>query len=512
VLSFIDLVQGVKLVCYPLLLPVFALFQVYTVSMKSLFSFFTIFSLITILGAPALYAETTAGEVVSCFDTQYYKYNGVAISVDPEFTNVSAGRTIHFQGSLKNTIASPIAEGVLFAKVFRVVKKDSVQENGYDVVGQFVAQKNISIAGNAAASVAFDWLVPRSLPSGEYKLALYFSKTEHMDITGLNFTDDITGALSSFSVTGIKGVSDSVAFEKNATTVNASKFAFARPPTVISGLNSVPVTTRIINPTQEKKTVSVTWDLHEWAPLKAPLVTFTEEVTLNPGESKNLSHTFPYQGHMVGFVLVSARVDTEPVSFLNIRYIYTTNNEARFNDVGLTSFPIVKGDTATMYGCFHAIGKDINKGDASVTLTAYNKDGSKIAEGVYGGEVSSVPKIGYKKDFIAKEDFNYIKLVASVTTGSVTNEQVVVYDCSVANNLCTSYSEDALAKKASEKHATNVKIILAVAFITFALIGLDLFVERRKKKFVRGHIVIDEGVSEEVKSTKKVVKKRASAK
>lgn len=415
-------------------------------------------------------AGSISSDVIDCFDTEYYRYNSVQIGVDPFATKVFPGESIGFAGFLENKRTHPVANGLLFVKIFRVQDKLSTQSQGYDVVDQFVVKRNISIPAASSTPVKFGWRPSKNTPSGIYRVAMYFSQNETMDISGLNFTDDITGNVTDIEVVTSGSSQDTVAFEKTAVTVDGKQYFFARPPIQINSEKDVIVTTKINNPTKQKKSVTITYDASTWGPLVKPKASYTKKIVLQPQSSQTISQTIPYLQAFVTFVTIRAVTDNEDTSLLNVRYLYNKSDEARFFSVGLDTFPVQTGDKVTMYSCYHALtDKGFKKEESTVSLKAVDREGNEIASTENGAVIQSVPRNGSKAVFLATKNYDYIKLIAALSTtgASSSDEQVVIYDC--AESQCVQ-NKNTFSQQQTflKRHVTNQ--LLKVYF----LIGIGL--------------------------------------
>lgn len=99
-----------------------------------------------------LYQPETPEGAVKCFD--YYHFQSVQTNLTTQEFNFKPGETINFSGPITNQNDYPIVNGSLYVKIFRDrgTMKDN---NGSDVVDQFVAVDNISIPAKGETNVSF---------------------------------------------------------------------------------------------------------------------------------------------------------------------------------------------------------------------------------------------------------------------------------------------------------------------------------------------------------------------
>jgi hypothetical protein len=363
-------------------------------------------------------------EVVNCFD--YYTFGSVDADMTSQSSNATAGMTMNFFGNIKNKNAYPIVSGTLYVKIFRNVGGEK-NPNGPDVVDQFVAVDNITLSANDSVPVKFSWKVPAYAQSGKYQLVTYFTADKKFNLLGLSFTDDIVGNSFNFNVSGEK---TGVAFDKSSVMINKAPYYFAAYPPKIQPQDDANISIKIDNTTNQAQSIKTNWKLYRWD-------------GANPSNLiREFSTTTAIKANSIGDIKFSIQEKSEPVYYLvgefiykdaksvvGIRFVRDGVDRVRLNFPSVTSFPLKKGDSTTLFSCLHNSGQSSQVPNNKIVLEITDENGKIIEsytyEGVVTGDVMAV-----KKDFVSKVNLDIFSVHASLyTDGKLVDESTMRYDC-----------------------------------------------------------------------------------
>lgn len=311
---------------------------------------------------------TPPSGLTSCFDV--YRFGSVVTSVTPSLSTVAQDATVVFKGTVQNQNAYPIDDVTLYIKIFHDRTEGQKNINGPDVVDWFPAVEHFTLKAGETKSVSFSWHVPSDAQPGTYEAASYVSSSHRFELSGLSFTDDITGSMARFTVVG----SDvgAVRFEKSAVSVNGNPFYFAAfPPMISSSTPLVPVSAVIDNTKKTAATVSVHWQVYYWDALQQShlLEDSTQSVALQPNATTSVSYTVKDTNHSTYYVLGTLTDQYGSKSIIGVRYGHDHQpDDTRFNFVGISAFPAVSGKGEAI-ACVHSTTGGIVP-DSKVVITA----------------------------------------------------------------------------------------------------------------------------------------------
>ncbi len=421
---------------------------------------------------------------ISCFNSPYYKYGSVQAKVNQKLATVEAGNDLPFGGVIINNNQHPISEALLYVKIVEAKKGPWVQRNGYNVVDQFVAVRDLPIAASSSKQITFTWKTPKGLAPGEYRALYYVSLKEDKDISGLNFSDDITANQTSFKVTSKQVDNAPVFFVKDKVTLNGMANEFARPQ--LEFLAGTPVTLKatLKNPSKKETKVIVTYKYTDWGPLFGTPEVTRESFVIPAGKTQEITKTFYSKGYVAPFILVSAYDETTGVkSELNIRYS-DDKKGVRAHYLGVMKFPLKEDEQTEVYTCFHALNETgYGNGQVKVELRGYDRSGREIFSKEEMTSSTNLPKQGLAYKLQATRDITYLKLESVITADGVTYSAATTYDCLILNNCPElKYKGTDLYKQANkERSGTSPFFAGTVAGILFILItGSTVFFLRKK--------------------------------
>ncbi len=419
---------------------------------------------------------------VTCFD--YYHFGSVQVDVSPTITeDIPAGKPITFKGKIINNNPYPVVDGQVYVKIF---KKDTVSNslltaNGYPIVDFFLVKDSISLAGNKEQDISFDWNVP-SGAGGEYQAAFYFTSAHRYNLLGLSFTDDVTGNKANFSVKGTKGALLPVAFDKNTILLNKTAY---HPATFLQHFTKdAPVTVyaTLKNSENIAKDVEVTWITSKWDGILASHEQKREtiKVTLQPKESKKISYTAPVVTSSVTFLQGEVK-DGDAKSILHIRFVRDGYEEVRTNFPGIMKYPLVEGESSTVFSCVHSTNAPIVDNN-TLTLTLTDESGEVLHTYTYTGSITG-DMMGVKDSFIPKKSLATFSLTAKLEHGGIVVDQVTMkYDCNMIDkSQCPSKEPTPVVPQNNTLPNNTIIYSALISILVLGGVAGGIYIIRRKK-------------------------------
>jgi hypothetical protein len=287
--------------------------------------------------------------LTSCFD--YYTFGSVSASFTPSLSSVSAGAPIVFTGTVTNENPYPIVNAAVWVKIFRQRDTSGAKDpNGPDVVDMLQAASPITLKAGESREISFTWNVPQGAQDGSYQAASYVVASDRFNMSGLSFTDDVTGSLVNFSVVG--GQAGSVGFDKTSVTVNGIPFFFAAFPPRMQGAGDVSVKGSVANTTDMPTRGTITWQLYSWDALKpdALIDQQTQEVKIHPHSTTDVSYVAKDTAHAVYYLVGTLTVGTAK-SIIGVRFVRSGIDSPRINFAGVTQYPLTP--SSKLFMCAH---------------------------------------------------------------------------------------------------------------------------------------------------------------
>ncbi len=435
---------------------------------------------------PSIFDDPTSTEAAGnakCFD--YYHFGSVVIDISPSLSETIPGATLHFSGTITNQNTYPLTDLDLYVKIFRQQdKEEDVLKNGHNLVAQFVAVDNISIDAEGNKEFSFDWPVPSGTIPGDYTISTYAMTNEAYNLSGLSFTDDVTGASTQFKISGEE--QDSFAWDKNKVTMNDASFRFASMIPIFAKDEAVTITAPYVNNTKTDKVVLVMWKQYSWDGLReqALIDVRSDTFTVPAGSTKSFSYEATDYKGAVTYVVAEA-ISEGVNSILDMRFARTGVEQARINFPSLTNFPLVKDQPNAVFSCLHVVGPD-TLAEATLDLTLTDKDGAVISQNKYEGSVTSA-MMGVRYDFMPTQNYDQVTLIATLTRGGVTEDVgKVTYDCQSINaNKCLSKEgvgnsdTDTDSETASATNSKSRMLMLIIVMAIIAIVGIFFSLKRR---------------------------------
>ena len=332
----------------------------------------------------------------SCFE--YYDYGSVAIVPTLELTSTVPNATLAVQGTIQNMNQHPIVDGMVYVKVFKMRDSENIQF-GDDLVDQFTALRDVTLGSSETKQFMFEWTVPENAEPGDYRIATYFISAERFNLEGLSFTDDIVGGSVAIAVQGEeKGV---VRFDRELVTLNGETHEFATfMSTFDETTKDVVIKAVVSNSTSIPYKGSITWTLYGWDGLRAETMISqkSEELKVHPNDTAEVEYTSQVSGQYPVYYLVGELSNGGSKSIIDVRYVHVGTNTAwaRFNDVGVNSYPLREGSA---YACFQGFSGSLGifpEGKVEVKVTTPGFFGARTVsqrsyEGVLGQDFVALP-------------------------------------------------------------------------------------------------------------------------
>lgn len=415
-----------------------------------------------------------------CFD--YYQFGSVITDISSTLPSTVDGAAMTFVGTMTNQNPYPLTGLDLYVKIFRKQSKEAdALNNAHHLVAQFVAVDNISITAKGEREFSFDWLVPPGTIPGDYMIATYAMTNEAYNLSGLSFTDDVTGASAQFKIDGED--TGSFAFDKNKVKMNDTEFRFASMIPTFTKDKTVTITVPYVNNTKSDKEVEVLWKQYNWDGLneQALLNVKSETFTVPAGKSKLISYSATEYKGAVTYIVADAESDGVH-SILDMRFARIGVEQARINFPSITSFPLIAGQPNSLFSCLHVAGPDTLSG-ATLDLTLTDKNGAIITQNKYEGNVTSA-MMGVKYDFTPTANYDQVTLTATLERNGVVEDiGKVTYDCQAIDaSLCLAETGNGSGENgnngANSTHNTKLVMLILILGI-LAIVGIFFSLKRR---------------------------------
>lgn len=386
---------------------------------------------------PPEYPEGT----VNCLD--YFGFGDVSIDVSPVSHVTAPGVPLTFSGKVVNPFDYPIVEGQIYAKIFYKDAKTgrNLDLNGYRLIDQFIAVDNITLKAKEQEDVSFLWQVPDSARTGDYEIAFYYSSAYAYNLTGLTFTNDVTGNKATFAIAN-NTQEGGAYFDEDSVFLNETHFYFARPIPKFSKDDKVTAHATLINPSAKEATVEVSWQLYSWDALPTSNVRAeeTQTVVLKPKETRSIAIDVPAIDTPASYLVLAAK-DQGTQSILDIRFGRLGLLEARNNRLGILTYPIKKGEPSSLIACAHLVAPS-KITDTKITVLLKDMQGQILHTYEYTKGIT--PEVlGFKDDFVLDRDLYDFTLTSIIEQeGKKTEEITIHYTCSdIDPTLCSSSSK-----------------------------------------------------------------------
>lgn len=415
------------------------------------------------------------GAITRCSD--YYKFQSIKIDLKPDKEEYLPEEVIKFKGTLVNTNNYPIVDGYIFA---RVAKKNVnyVTEGNY-IIDEFFGLEKISIDAKENKLVSFDWQVPSKLAGGNYTISFFYSVGKKFNLAGLPFSESIIGSSLDFKVNNV--ASQSVYLDRSKTKVNKILYSPMSGWPLLSASTSTVVTQPIRNTYKEAKTIKVKYELFYWDSLDAnqdKISSKTEEILMQPNSTKELVYKIDRFEQASYYLRITATSDYDK-SIVNVKFV-SQAERPRLNYLALDNFPVKKGEDSSLFACFYNTSSTNTNGRVVVILSDINDN--EIGRIDYNGPI--VPDMmADKKDFVATEDYSYLKIKAEVydSKSAMVDKYDVSYDCKdLGSEKCVEMAKPTVEPVEKSRVPLN-RIIVPSAVLVVLIIAIIILIKRRSR-------------------------------
>jgi len=358
----------------------------------------------------------------------------------------------------------------VYVKIFKKGQSTNVQQNGFDIVDQFFAKKNINLIAKERQNFTFKYNIPAFAQSGDYQVATYFVSQYKLNLFSLSFTDDVVGSSRDFTVSG--EASAGVFIDKQHVTIGTSTFLFAAFIPKVSKNVSVPISFDLQNTTSKPQSVKVTYKLYSWDGLLDSniITTKTDSVSLSAKSPKRLTYTVTDTEHPVYYLVIEADYN-DTKSIINVRFVREDVDVPRINFSAVTRYPLEAKTNNIVFACVHNSGLSSSVSDNKLIVSVEDSLGNIVSKAVYNGVItgnmmgfktSFVPLIS-NGDLIVKADlYHKNQLVDSVS---------MKYDCAnFSTSTCKTSYPNAQNIPSNDIFSTIILIVLVVLFLIFLII------------------------------------------
>lgn len=413
---------------------------------------------------------------IDCFD--YYQFQSVQVSVGNNKGTYQSKETVKFSGELINKNDYPVVDGNVFVRIGKV-NENYVKEGNY-IVDEFFALEDVNLDAGEKKPVDFKWVIPASLPKGNYKASFYFSVGKKYNLGGLPFTNEVVIGVADFDVESENG--SYVSFDRAETKVNDNDYNhIGNWPTIAPG-EKVVVSQPIKNTYGQPRDVNILYELYFWDSLnkKDKVSERKESITVPAGASTDLSYEIPKMDETVYYLKVTALSGKEILSIINVRVV-SKQERPRINYPAITKFPLKEGDGYTLFSCFHNTSALNTQGEVLVTL--HDKKGNEIDRMVHKGDVPSAMSAN-KVDLAARKDLDYIVLKAKVfdKNNKVVDEYEAIYDCQMLKSkACAAFASSAQASQKEDGQAKKWIILASLILLIIVLVIIIIVIIKKTR-------------------------------
>ncbi len=397
---------------------------------------------------------------VECFADNQYEFQSVKVSVGPNESTYVPGDSIRLVGEILNTNEYPVVDGTLFVRVSK--ENPNYLVEGHEVIDEFKALENISIAEKDSVPVDVVWQVPPGLGAGNYQFSYFFSVGNKYNLGGLPFTNEIIAGYAKFNIDS--KFTPSIAVPRNETVVNDQAYAHIGNWPLVASSTPIEVTQLIQNTSSTTVSTTVTYELYYWDSLSESdkLDVRQESIVINSQENYVARYVITQPTESVYYLKISVS-DSVETRIVNVR-IRTDIANARINYPAISTFPILKGQTTNIFSCLHTTFGAMP--DISVATRLFDDTGVLIAQGAHTDNFDT-NMAAVAGAYVASRDYTKVTLVTDLLRNNeIIDSYSVTYDCGVVNNeACITLRQNSIER-------TMILIAVALMFLVCVLLGL----------------------------------------
>ncbi|NCS99347.1 hypothetical protein GW764_04140 [Candidatus Parcubacteria bacterium] len=372
--------------------------------------------------------EQQQTEQVSCFD--HYDFGSVQAKLFTGIETAVSGTDLIINMEVTNDNPYPVVDTAVFLKVYRELDDTSRRTvDGDDLIDQFWAVKDISLNAGEQKEYAISWTIPAFLRDGKYHIDSYVVSSDRYNLSGLTFTDDVSGSKTFMS---IRGVDEGVYFDKSSVTKNGERHQFISPISVEDQTAPITVSADIVNTTDRAQTIEVDWNLSIWDGLLPEnyLDQKIETHTIPANSRKTITYTVSDNNHSVYFL--SPKLSWEDTSsWLNIRFAREGIDIPRVNYPAVDTYPLIAGEPAKFFVCLHNTQDFVD--DTLFKAQIIDHKGDIIYEYQREGTITG-DMMGFEDEFIPSKDHSEFTIQTELyQDGELLDEDEMYYSCEVLN-------------------------------------------------------------------------------
>lgn len=405
---------------------------------------------------------------------QYYKFQSVQLSIGNDKNDYTAGEAVNFGGTISNQNDYPIVDGQVYVRI-GMVNKDYIKEGDY-ISDEFYAVEDISIGANATKDISFTWDNTSTLASGEYVATFFFLVGKAFHVSGLPFTNEVVASKIKFNIVNNSKPNQTIELSRKGTKVNGTIYKQIGNIPEVGKDDTVTISQPITNLSNKSQNISLTYEVYSWAYTtdKDVLSKYESPITIPANTTKTLTYALPPIERSVYYLKITAKAKDGEKSIVNIR-VGKDLNEPRITYVGITDFPLKKGEESTIFAYFHTTTGQWATSTVSATVSDTN--GNVIGKAEYSGPVNGNVMI-VKNKFTPQYDYSSVRLASNFINkdNGLTSSYRQELDC---NNVDT---EDCAKVREGNSKTQNSNTIIVISVLSLLVIALGIFKFKFKKK------------------------------
>lgn len=350
---------------------------------------------------------------VNCFD--YYHFGSVVFTYPhAEKVSYAPGETASIITTIMNENDYAIVQGNVIAHVY-YSNTASGNEQGDYLLDEFTAFDGLALGPGQSYELAVEWKIPENAPKGEYYVALFFQELHSFNLAGLPFLPNVYGGYAAFNVEST-ATKQQFYLDRNAVLLNNEPQLLRHFSKNFEQGQTISYEVPIVNTTAQQQNVSLKYELYAWDQSTETnlLSQYTKSETISVPANSSKKASISFSNLEPGAYELKIKASTE--SWQNILLLRFTVKGAkgRFVHIGLTAFPIVKGDSFAMFACFSNTTDWFSDFSGKVTLELKDSKGNVLATESYEGKIT--PKImAIKKDIVADASYDELYLTAKIS-------------------------------------------------------------------------------------------------
>jgi len=407
--------------------------------------------------------QTEQTNVSSCFD--HYSFGSVQAKLFTEIKDAISGSDLAINIEITNDNPYPVVDGAIFLKVYRELDDLSKRTiDGDDLIDQFWAVRDISLKAGEQKEYAIKWEIPAYIRDGNYHIDSYVVASDRYNLSGLTFTDDVSGSKTFINISGSE---EGVYFDKSSVTKNGESHQFIASISLESETEPVIVSADIINNTNKDQEIELTWNLSWWDGLLPQnyLDQKIEKYTIPANSRKTVSYTVSDNEYSVYYLSPALKYE-DTNSWLNIRFARQNKNIPRINFPAVNSYPLIENEPTTFFACLHNAGLDKYVDNTLYKAEIIDDKGNVIFEYQKEGKITGEMMV-VEEQFTPKKDYSEFTIKSELYQDDVLIDSDEDY-----------YSCEELNPEGCPKNNLSRQIIIGLIL----LMGIFILIRLIKKK------------------------------